>query len=61
MSNWRLLLTRPTEECRALAQVLDESGVFSSSLPLLEIEPLPVTPENQSIIYKLHQYCAVID
>lgn len=60
MSNWRLLLTRPADECQALAQVLNEVGVFSSSLPLLEIQPLPVTPENQSIIYKLHQYCAVI-
>ncbi|MEQ7918963.1 uroporphyrinogen-III synthase [Xanthomonas sp. WHRI 1810A] len=60
MSNWRLLLTRPAQECQALAQVLADAGVFSSSLPLLEIEPLPITPENQSIIYKLHQYCAVI-
>jgi uroporphyrinogen-III synthase len=55
-----LLLTRPKDECQALAQVLADAGVFSSSLPLLEIEPLPMTAEIQSIIYKLHQYCAVI-
>jgi uroporphyrinogen-III synthase len=60
VSNWRLLLTRPSEESRALAQVLADAGVFSASLPLLDIEPLPVSPENQSIIYNLHQYCAVI-
>jgi uroporphyrinogen-III synthase len=60
VSNWRLLLTRPKDECQALAQVLADAGVFSSSLPLLEIEPLPMTAEIQSIIYKLHQYCAVI-
>ncbi|HEY0288363.1 MAG TPA: uroporphyrinogen-III synthase [Pseudomonas sp.] len=60
MSNWRLLLTRPAEESQALAQVLADVGVFSSSLPLLEIQPLTVTPENQTIIYNLHQYCAVI-
>ena len=60
MSNWRLLLTRPKEECQALAHVLAKASVFSSSLPLLEIQPLPVTAHMQSIIYALHQYCAVI-
>jgi uroporphyrinogen-III synthase len=60
MSGWRLLLTRPAEESYALAQVLSEEGVFSSSLPLLEIEPLPVSQENRSIIYNLAAYCAVI-
>jgi len=57
---WRLLLTRPAEESQALAQVLADEGVFSTSLPLLEIEPLPVSEENRSIIYNLAAYCAVI-
>lgn len=60
MTGWRLLLTRPAEESRALGQVLADEGVFSTSLPLLEIEPLPVSEENRSIIYNLAAYCAVI-
>ncbi|WP_346828544.1 uroporphyrinogen-III synthase [Pseudomonas abietaniphila] len=60
MRGWRLLLTRPAEESQALAQVLADEGVFSTSLPLLEIEPLPVSEENRSIIYNLAAYCAVI-
>jgi uroporphyrinogen-III synthase len=55
-----LLLTRPAEESQALAQVLAGEGVVSTSLPLLEIEPLPVSEENRSIIYNLAAYCAVI-
>jgi uroporphyrinogen-III synthase len=60
VNGWRLLLTRPAEESQALAQSLAEVGVFSSSLPLLEIEPLPVTEESRSIMYNLAAYCAVI-
>ena len=60
MKGWRLLLTRPAEESKAVADVLAEQGVFSSSLPLLEIEPLPVSEESRSIIYNLATYCAVI-
>jgi uroporphyrinogen-III synthase len=55
-----LLLTRPAEESQALGQVLADEGVFSTSLPLLEIEPLPISEENRSIIYNLAAYCAVI-
>jgi uroporphyrinogen-III synthase len=55
-----LLLTRPAQESQADAQVLAEAGVFSVSLPLLEIEPLPVSEESRSIIYDLAAYCAVI-
>lgn len=60
MKAWRLLLTRPAEESQALAQTLAEVGVYSASLPLLEIEPLPVSEANRSIIYDLAAYCAVI-
>ena len=60
MKGWRLLLTRPAEESRALAETLAQAGVFSTSLPLLEIEPLPVSEESRSIIYDLAAYCAVI-
>jgi uroporphyrinogen-III synthase len=60
VKGWRLLLTRPDEESRALAETLAEVGIFSSSMPLLDIEPLPVSQEHRSIIYNLAAYCAVI-
>ena len=60
MTEWRVLLTRPAEESLALAATLAEAGIFSSSLPLLEIEPLPVTPEQQATLRDLSRYCAVI-
>jgi uroporphyrinogen-III synthase len=55
-----VLLTRPAEESAALAATLSEAGIFSSSLPLLDIEPIPVTPEQQAILRDLGRYCAVI-
>ncbi|EPN22912.1 uroporphyrinogen-III synthase, partial [Pseudomonas syringae pv. actinidiae ICMP 19070] len=48
------------EESAALATVLADAGIFSSSLPLLETEPLPLTPAQRSIIFELLNYCAVI-
>ncbi|WP_442969198.1 uroporphyrinogen-III synthase [Pseudomonas sp. Q1-7] len=57
---WRLLLTRPSEECEALAATLAEQQVFSSSLPLLAIEPLEETPEQRGVILDLDRYCAVV-
>ncbi|HLD64788.1 MAG TPA: uroporphyrinogen-III synthase [Pseudomonas sp.] len=57
---WRLLLTRPVEECAALAASLDQVGVFSSSLPLLAIEPLAETAEQRATLLDLERYCAVI-
>jgi uroporphyrinogen-III synthase len=60
MSHWRLLLTRPAEESAALALTLAEVGVFSSSLPLLEIEPLPATAAQSAMIDDLDRYNAVI-
>ncbi|WP_312726249.1 uroporphyrinogen-III synthase [Stutzerimonas kunmingensis] len=60
MTGWRLLLTRPAEECGAVADVLAESGIHSASLPLLAIEPLPETAEQRATILGLDRYCAVI-
>ena len=60
MTDWRVLLTRPAEESMALAASLAEAGIFSSSLPLLGIEALPVTPEQQAVFAGLARYCAVI-
>lgn len=60
MTGWRLLLTRPTDESAALAAVLADAGIYSSSLPLLDIEPVPVAESGQAILRELNKYCAVI-
>lgn len=60
MSHWRLLLTRPQDECAALAASLAEHGVASASLPLLAIEPLEETSEQRSLLLDLDRYCAVV-
>ncbi|WP_312397142.1 uroporphyrinogen-III synthase [Stutzerimonas kunmingensis] len=60
MTGWRLLLTRPAEECGAVADVLAEAGIHSASLPLLAIEPLPETAEQRATVLELDRYCAVI-
>ena len=60
MTGWRLLLTRPAEESAALTSVLAEQGVFSSSLPLLDIAPIPTSDTMREVIQGLDRYCAVI-
>lgn len=60
MSDWRLLLTRPAEDCAVLAQTLAEHGVFGHCLPLLEIEALAETPEQRSLFLELDRYSAVV-
>ena len=60
MSGWRLLLTRPAEECPALAAALSEVGIHSASLPLLGIEPLEETAEQRATMLELNRYCAVV-
>jgi uroporphyrinogen-III synthase len=60
VSPWRLLLTRPCEEVPALADELARAGVFSSSLPLLAIEPLPIDAGQRRLWADLANYQAVI-
>ena len=60
MSRWRLLLTRPTEECAATAAALADHGVQSASLPLLAIEPLVETLEQRATLLELNRYSAVV-
>ncbi len=60
MTGWRLLLTRPAEEFAVVAQELAAAGVYSASLPLLNIDPLPVTPAMIEQALNLAHYCAVI-
>lgn len=60
MTGWRLLLTRPTEESAALGTVLADAGIFSSSLPLLEIEPTAPSDTMRGMVQQLDRYCAAI-
>ena len=60
MTAWRLLLTRPADDCEALAEVLAGQGIFSSCLPLLEIAPLPVSDTIRQTFARLSRYSAVI-
>ncbi|BBP73613.1 uroporphyrinogen III methyltransferase [Pseudomonas sp. Seg1] len=60
MIGWRLLLTRPADDCAALAATLAAEGVSSSCLPLLEIAPLPVSDKICQAIARLPSCSAVI-
>jgi len=60
VTGWRLLLTRPADESASLSAVLADAGIFSSSLPLLEIEPIPASDTMRKVIQQLDRYCAVI-
>jgi len=60
VKQWRVLITRPTADSAVLAALLAEQQIYSSSLPLLEIEALLETPAQRSQILNLDRYCAVI-
>ncbi len=60
MSPWRLLLTRPVEDCAALAQSLAAAGVGSSCLPLLAIEPVAVDNRQRRLLEGLSGFQAII-
>lgn len=60
MTGWRLLLTRPADESAALGALLAEQGIFSSSLPLLDIVPIPASDTMRDVVRRLDHYCAVI-
>ncbi|MGY4524731.1 uroporphyrinogen-III synthase [Pseudomonas sp. UBA4617] len=60
MSPWRLLLTRPAEDCAALAQSLAAAGVGSSCLPLLAIEPVAVDNRQRQVLEGLSGFKAII-
>ncbi|PTU03808.1 uroporphyrinogen-III synthase [Pseudomonas sp. HMWF031] len=60
MTGWRLLLTRPADESAALSDLLAEQGIFSSSLPLLDIAPIPASDTMRQVMQELDRYSAVI-
>ena len=56
MSPWRLMLTRPAEECAALAHTLGEAGIASSCMPLLAIEPVMLQRPQLELLKELSTY-----
>ncbi len=57
---WRLLLTRPAEDCASSAAQLAEHAVYASCMPLLEIQPVPESAEQRRLLLALPRYHAVI-
>jgi uroporphyrinogen-III synthase len=60
VKSWRVLLTRPAQDSAELAALLAGHGVYSCSLPLLDIEPLAETAEQHQCIADLAHYAVVI-
>ncbi|MCU1718005.1 uroporphyrinogen-III synthase [Pseudomonas sp. 5P_3.1_Bac2] len=60
MKRWRLLLTRPAQDCTELAASLAPHGVYSSCMPLLATEALRLNPGQLSLIEHIERYDAVI-
>jgi len=60
VSDWRLLLTRPADDCTALAQRLAAAGVASSCLPLLAIDAVAVDERQRQLLAGLQGFQAII-
>lgn len=57
---WRLLITRPAADNAVLANQLAAVGVFSHGLPLLDMQALPETPAQRSLMLDLDRYSTVV-
>lgn len=55
-----VLLTRSAEDNQRLAVRLQQLGITARSLPLLQIEPQPETPQQRSLMLDLDRYHAVM-
>lgn len=60
LSGLRVLVCRPEGQAQPLQQALEEAGAQTRALPMLEIEPLPETPEQRTLIQHLDEYSQVI-
>ncbi|MFT0211355.1 uroporphyrinogen-III synthase [Pseudomonas sp. F1_0610] len=60
MSNWRLLITRPEQDCQVLAQQLQEIQIFSTSMPLLAFHEIAETASARETVLNLDRYSAVV-
>lgn len=56
----RVLLTRSPQDNQRLAAGLQAAGIASHSLPLLDLQPLPETPQQRSLMLALDRYHAVM-
>lgn len=60
MSPWRLLLTRPADECQAQLPELAAVGIVARALPMLALKPMAETPVQRSLLLDLDRYSLVI-
>src|SRR5690554_5469361 len=60
MNNWRLLITRPAADNQLLAAQLQQHGIFSFSMPLLEMRELEETPAQRSLLLELDRYSSIL-
>lgn len=60
MSPWRLLVTRAEPEASEQCLALAAQGVFASVLPALEIQPLPVTAQQQALLAQRYDAAIVV-
>lgn len=60
LAGLRVLNGRPQGQARTLTRALTQAGAEVLELPLLEIEPLPETAEQRTVLQNLDQYQHVI-
>lgn len=60
MNTWRLLITRPAVDNQLLAAQLQQLGVFSFGLPLLDMRALEETPAQRSLMLNLDRYSSIV-
>jgi uroporphyrinogen-III synthase len=60
VKRWRLLLTRPAQDCTELAASLAAQGVYSACMPLLATEALALAPAQLRLLAAIDSYAAVI-
>lgn len=60
MNRWRLLITRPTDENRHLAALLNQHGIHSCDFPLLSMQALSETPEQRELMLNLERYSSIL-
>lgn len=56
----RVVVTRPVEQARALVERLAELGADVAAVPLIEIVPIPASPEIDAALGSLARYRAIV-
>ncbi|TDQ39340.1 uroporphyrinogen-III synthase [Thiopseudomonas denitrificans] len=60
VATWRVLITRPAADNAVLGQLLGGYGIYSHGMPLLDMQPLPETPQQRQILLELDRYSTVV-